>query len=193
MGNFYVSYAVRTPDQATVAAVLKQLSRIAFVAPESGGIVHFYDQASDEQDPEQISTLGAQVSKDLETSVLAVMNHDDDILCYWLFDNGDFIDAYNSFPGYFGTEDEEDAGVLPQGGDAAKLVRTLGAKTSAKKVHDLLRADNEREEYVFAVDRHAELANLLGLRGEHACLGYTYVVESDPAEIADRDRFIEVT
>ncbi|MFM9939673.1 MAG: hypothetical protein ACKVP7_09275 [Hyphomicrobiaceae bacterium] len=194
MGNFYVSFAVRSADQAAVAACLKGRQRVAFVAPESAGFVHVYDQQADEQDPEVIADLGTALSKDLETVVLAVMNHDDDILCYWLFDNGAFVDAYNSFPGYFGSEDDdEDDGVLPKGGDAALLVRTLGAKTSAKKVHDVLRADNEREDYVFAFDRHAALAKLLGLRPEHACLGYIYALESDASEITDREAFLEVT
>lgn len=193
MGNFYVSFAVRVADPAVVAATLGKHGRSAFVSPEQGGIVHFYDEKSDEQDVLIIEELGALASGEMATTVLAVLNHDDDVLQYWLFENGELTDTYNSFPGYFGSEDDDqDDGVLPQGGDAAKLVRALGAKTSAKKVHDVLRADNEREDYVFAVDRHSELANLLGLQGGYACLGFGYVRDGTAEDIPDRDRFLEV-
>lgn len=193
MGNFYVSFALRDVEPPAVAASLQQRNRKAFVTPVTNGFLYVYDEQCDSQDAEDIERLATELSSQLETAVLAVLNHDDDILMYWLCDKGELVDAYNSFPGYFDSgEDDADEGVLPRGGDAAKLVRTLGAATSARKVHEVLRADNEREEYVFAVDRHIALANLLGLRTEHCYLGYRYVVESDPSEIADRDSFVEV-
>ncbi len=193
MGNFYVSFAIREAEPARVAAALKKEKRQAFVSPEQSGFVYAYDAECDRQDEAEIDKLGSALSSELQTVVLAAMNHDDDILCYWLYSNGEQIDAYNSFPGYFGSEeDDADEGVLPKGGDAAKLVRMLGAQTSARKVHEVLRADNEREEYIFAVDRHIALATLLGLRVEHCYLGYGYIVGELASEIADREKFLEV-
>lgn len=193
MGNFYVSVAVRADEPPAVAAALAKRQRKAFVTPASDGFVYVYDAACDEQDESEIDQLGSGLSEDLQTVVLAALNHDDDVLMYWLYSNGELVDAYNSFPGYFGSEDDdEDDGVMPKGGDAARLVKLLGAQTSAKKVHDVLRADNEREEYVFAVDRHVALANLLGLRAEYCCLGYRYVTDGEALEAADRDALLEV-
>lgn len=191
MGSFYVSFVVRDGEQAAVAAALKALGRTALVSPARDGYVYFYDAKADEQDEAEIDTLGEAISQQLDTVVLAVLNHDDDVLIYWLFERGAEIDRYNSFPGYFGSEEDEDDGILPQGGDAAKLVRSLGASTSAKKVHEVLRADNEREEYVFALDRHATLAQLLGLAPELCCLGYQDCRE-DGSEIPDRAAFVDV-
>ncbi len=193
MGNFYVSFAVRDAEQDAVAAALKKHGRQVFVSPQQDSFVYFYDAQADEQDVEVIEQLGASISGDLQTAILTTLNHDDDVFMYWLFDRGELVDTYNSFPGYFDSDDDDETeGVLPKGGDAAKLVKTLGANTSAKKVHEVLRADNETEDYVFAVDRHIALANLLGLRAEHCYLGYGYVAEGDASDIVDRDRFVEV-
>ena len=48
-----------------------------------------------------MAELGTRLSLEFGCPVLAVLNHDDDILWYQLFENGKLADEYDSTPGYF--------------------------------------------------------------------------------------------
>lgn len=78
MGNFYVNYTVRSEDQATVVKALA--GRNAFITPPSKGAIVVFDEAADSQDPDVIMAPGVHLSRELGSPVLAVLNHDDDIL-----------------------------------------------------------------------------------------------------------------
>src|SRR2546423_14770558 len=86
MGNFYTNYTLRGPSQQAVAAALA--GRKATVTPLHGGCVVVFDEASDDQDQERIVELAARLSSELRCPVLAVLNHDDDILWYQLYEFG---------------------------------------------------------------------------------------------------------
>ena len=92
MGNFYVNYTIHSKDNSGVVNALKK--RNAFVTQCKNDSIVVFDEASDSQDPDLIRNLGKQLSKALNSAVLAVLNHDDDILWYVLFDKGDSIDEY---------------------------------------------------------------------------------------------------
>ena len=66
-----------------------------------------------------------------------MLNHDDDILAYWLFEGGELADEYNSCPGYFSGGDE-----IPAGGDATKLCAAFGVAAKAKQIEQVLRDRN---------------------------------------------------
>ena len=56
---------------------------------------------------------------------VAVIVHDNDILIYFLFQNGELADQYNSSPSYFDYgSTKEPAG--PAGGDAGRLCAAFG-------------------------------------------------------------------
>src|SRR5215469_9709716 len=120
MGHFYVNYTLRGPDQKSVAAVLA--GRSAIVSPIQDNCVVVFDKESEEQDNKIIAELASWLSGQLSCPLLAVMNHDDDVLWYQLYLNGELVDEYNSTPGYFDDSgDEEIALAGPKGGDAKKL------------------------------------------------------------------------
>lgn len=158
MGNFYTNYTLRGPSQKAVAAALN--GRKAMVTPVSNGCVVAFDEASDEQYPEVMAELAARLSGELRCPVLSVLNHDDDVLLYQLFESGKLADEYNSAPGYFDPTAEPSA---PSGGDAAKLCVTFGA-TDVAAVEGILRKSGfDDDGYVFAFERHADLVRALGL------------------------------
>ncbi len=174
MGNFYVNFSVKRPDQQQVADILRRRQRTALVTPALGEYVVVSDEEADWQDDRAIQTVGELLSRETQAPVFAVLNHDDDILAYWLFVDGQLTDSYDSAPDYFESSydafEKEDT---EQGGDARTLCSVLAAAASPEHVERMLRGD-----YVFAIDRHAELAAALGLPDWSVGFSYRYVVEN---------------
>jgi hypothetical protein len=88
---------------------------------------------------------------------LAVLNYDDDLLSYRLFDRGQCIDEYDSCSGEF---DSVSVDTEPRSGDSAKLCAAFGS-SARLDVERILRRSND--DYTFAIDRHRDLVRALGL------------------------------
>lgn len=171
MGNFYVNFVTRGPSREAIANSLWSAKRTAIVGPTFDGLTCFFDEESDSQHEGAIKTVAERTSRDLEAPVLAVLNHDDDVLAYWLFESGDLVDEYNSCPGYF-----DDGEQTPAGGDAKKLCAAFGATANVQQVSEILGS----EEFVFAFKRHTDLAELLRLPMNHICMAYSDVRQLVP-------------
>src|SRR5438105_27472 len=149
---------------------MRQAGRASFVAPPQHGYVVVYDREVDELRTDAAILVGTLLSKEFGVPVLCVLNYDDDILCYWLFEQGQLIDEFNSRPDYFEQRPEE---FQPQGGDLGRLCSSLVAPTGPAEVENVLR----KKHYVLVVDQHMELANALGLPPCSVGLGYDYVTD----------------
>ena len=158
MGGFYTNYTLRGPSQGAVASALT--GRKAIVSPESSGCIVAYDEASDDQNGEAIAALALHLSKTLHCPVLAVLDHDDDILWYQLYEDGKLTDEYDSTPGYFDPSAEPSA---PAGGDAERLCRAFGASDVVAVEAILRKSSFDDDGYVFAHERHTDLVRALGL------------------------------
>jgi hypothetical protein len=191
MGNFYVNHTVRA-SQEQVVAVLEAERRTAFVGPTLDGFTIVCDRECDSQDEHAIVALGRRLSARLGGPVLAVLNYDDDLLCYWLFDRGHLIEQYNSCPGLFDDEprawprlyredreDERPADPRPERG--AELCRVFGVPDAQHKVQAILSQHDEQ----FAMFTHQKLVRLLGLPAAAVATGYRYVAEGDAELDAD--------
>jgi len=173
MGNFYVNFTTRGPHQAAIAKSLRSAKRSAFVGPSLDALTVFYDEQADTQYDSAIKVVGEATSQDLNAPVLAVLNHDDDILAYWLFVKGKLVDEYNSFPGYFDDGDD-----TPSGGDAKKLCDAFAVAGKAKAVSEVLR----QRDYTFAFERHRALAELLNFPSLYCFTGYRYLADGEVPE-----------
>ncbi|EEF61670.1 hypothetical protein [Pedosphaera parvula] len=157
MGNFYTNYTLKGPSQQEVADFLK--GRRAIVTPNEEDCVVVFDEQSDEQDQEQITELGTKLSAEFRCPVLAVLNHDDDIFWYQLYEKGKVTDEYDSSPSYFDSDAESIT--PPTGGDAQRLCAAFGGGDE-EEVESILRKE-AGEGYTFAVERHADLVGVLGI------------------------------
>lgn len=122
-----------------------------------------FDEESEQQNDEILGELASRLSGQLRCPLLVVMNHDDSILWYQLYLSGELVDEYNSAPGYFETEDEEAAMAGPEGGDGKSLCAVFGSnkvKAVGKILHTPSAADGG---YLFAIERHMDLASALGI------------------------------
>jgi hypothetical protein len=120
-------------------------------------------------DLSQILTDTASLSARFECPALAVLNHDDDILWYRLYERGQLVDEYDSTPGYFEGKASE-----PAGGNAARLCALMGSQ-NVEAVASVLHKAQGIEGYVFAVQRHGDLAHALGIPIFTVGLGYRYI------------------
>lgn len=158
MGNFYVNYTAHGVTQGEVAKALAE--RPCIVTRSANDTVVVFDEESDSQDQEVISSLATELSLKLRCPLLAVLNHDDDIFWYQLYRDGKLEDEYDSSPGYFDESAEPSA---PVGGDAAKLCAAFGS-TKIEEVERVLRKSSfDDDGYVFAFERHGDLVNALGI------------------------------
>jgi hypothetical protein len=188
MGNFYTNYTLRGPSQPSVVAALA--GRSAFVAPSQDGCVVVFDEESEEQDQEVISELASQLSQRLACPVLVVLNHDDDILWYRLYQSGTLADEYDSSPGYFAARAEPSD---PAGGDARILCGVFEATDLAAVAGVLRRSSFDDDGYAFAVERHADLARTLGIPSVAVGAGYRYIAQGEFPGGLSGDDLVRVT
>jgi hypothetical protein len=168
LGSFYTNHTVRGTSQAKLLEWLHD--RPAYVSKSERGLSVVLDAECEDQDGEVLASLAKRMSGDLNCHVLAILNHDDDVLYFELYENGNKIDEYNSSPGFFDESSDSDE---PTGGNAALLCTIFGA-SDPDRVEAALRGD-----YVFAFERHRDLALALGLPMYSVGLGYNYVSEGD--------------
>jgi hypothetical protein len=159
MGGFYTNHTLRGASQQAVAKAMA--GREALISREENGYVVAFDKLSDNQNQEQIASLASSLSKSLNCALLAVLDHDDDIFWYQLYEAGKLSDEYNSTPNYWGTLGP--APLPPSGGDAARLCTAFHAGVAAVVETILRRSSITKNNYVFARDRHQDLVRELGL------------------------------
>jgi hypothetical protein len=85
MGNFYTNVVVRGPSEDTVADTLLRLGRACCIASR-GDFVFVYDLEADKQRPGVVESLALTLATQLHCPALAALNHDDDVLLLWLYD-----------------------------------------------------------------------------------------------------------
>lgn len=188
MGNFYTNYTLRGPSQQAVAEALAGCS--AIVTPVQDGCVVVFDEQSDEQDMEVITKLAARLSREFTCPVLVVLNHDDDIFWYQLYLSGELADEYDSSPGYFDPSAEPSG---PVGGDAQKLCNVFGVSNIAAVESVLRKSSFDESGYTFAVERHTDLARVLGIPSFGVGAGFRYVADGELPDGLEEDDLVRVT
>jgi len=188
MGNFYTNYVLRGPSQQAVAKVLE--GRSAIVTPSQNGCVIVFDEQSDGQNQNIIAELATRLSREFGCPVLAVLNHDDDILWYQLYVSGELVDEYDSSPGYFDPSAEPSG---PAGGDAQKLCRAFGARNVAEVENILRKSSFDEDGYTFAAERHTDLTRVLGIPSFGVGSGYRCFADGELPDGLDEDDIVKVT
>lgn len=176
MGKFYVNFSVKSSDSQQVATVLRDAGRVAIVSPPQAGYVVVYDEETDRQALFSIIQVGTLLSESVNVPVLAVLNHDDRILRYWLFEKGAIVDAYDSRPDYFNKffldlneEDDDEMKDI----DTTQISRPEKLKDCLKLNLDLVKTKKIlRSKYPSEITRHQAFATELGLPDWSVGVGY---------------------
>jgi hypothetical protein len=254
MGSFYTNITLRGPDKDAVLEVLRRNNLRAYVSQTRDHFTVVYDLETESQDEELVCHITELLSREFACPALAVLNHDDDLLAYYLYVCGDRVDSYNSAPGYF-----EGAFTPPSGGNIAVLIETFDAHCDPEVLASILhspvsagegwndidqsfavgfyewttrilsnpslvaqlltgqlsdeslkRIGKMRDEifpdvlhrashgtglvaedkYLFALDRHRDLARTLDLPLDAVGGGYNYIEDGQYPEGTDRDDFV---
>ncbi len=171
MRESYGCVQVKTQERERVLHIATEVARArgirCLVGPASAGWVGVYSEGYG-QDEE----FGLGVADKVGGVVMQLMVHDDDVLEYWVWENGKLVDTYCSQPGYFYGED---TGELEQqlSGDSEVLARTCGGTADA--LREAL--NQESDEEVSGVNRLAKLVKILGIR--NAVTAYEYLKGQD--------------
>jgi hypothetical protein len=95
MGGFYGSFHFRNTDREELLTELrartKRYDEQFLVTPERNGWISVFPSGSG-QNPAPAGEINAKVPGD----VLAVLSHDEDIMCYFLWRNGTLCDRFSS-------------------------------------------------------------------------------------------------
>jgi hypothetical protein len=186
MGLFCVNFHFRTTDDRALAGALKRRGiRRCRVVPAKTGWTSLYEEQASEQDDGRIRDLAGGLSADLHVPAIAFMVHDSDIACYWLFDNGQLLDEYNSDPGYF--DSDADGPPSPSGGRTDVLLRYCRPGVRQEDLAAMLAQETVRAT-TFAEDVIRRLARALGIDRRLAIADYRDVAGDDrPGGMGGRD------
>jgi hypothetical protein len=171
MGLFCVNMHFRSTDDKTLSAAVKKAVKkrgaTQFrVLPAKSGWTSLYEEQASQQDDRRIHELMRDLSGDLQVAAIAFMVHDSDIACYWLYENGELLDEYNSCPAYF--EDDATGDEPPSGGRPDLLVRYCRPGVAEEQIVSILGGG----ESVFAESVVEQLAEALGIDVERALADY---------------------
>jgi Ankyrin repeats (many copies) len=112
----------------------------------------------------------AGVSRELSAPTIAFLVHDSDIACYWMYEQGELVDQFNSCPDYFEDGDEPTG---PRGGTQADMIKYCRTGVSVDDLAGLFRDDD-----VFAERMIGQLASFMGIDPSRALSDYRDVSDN---------------
>jgi hypothetical protein len=182
MGLFCASMHFRGTDDKALSAALNRRRVTRYrVIPDRNGWTSLYEERVSRQDDDWIRDLAGGLSQDLHVAAIAFLVHDSDVACYWLYDNGQLLDSYNSCPDYFddhGATEEEAS--MPSGGQPDVLVRYCRTGVRQVELTAIL-----AQEAVFAEGVIERLAEALGIDRERALADYKDIAGGGPGGTHD--------
>ena len=173
MREFYTNITVKGPKQEDVVAYLRQEGRNAYVSPTVGRRTAVADEQCETQNIHVLSRVTAGLARRFNCPAVAVLVHDGLVLSYILYDGNNLVDVYDSSPNYLVPEKGP---VPPSGGKPQVLCELFGVPQAVKTVDEILRSNPLRDpRYRYAIDRHAALADALGIPNFVIGVGYNYL------------------
>jgi hypothetical protein len=172
MGAFLTNYHVRISDKAACIKALKGIIRSrAMITEPANRWITIYDETSESQDLEELRRVGKTISSKLKTAVFCFMVHDSDIFVYLLYENGRFVDQFDSRPDYFGPVTDQHR--QEWAGHFAKLLKFTKAGTKADRIAKVL-----KEAQIVEEERAVQFAALFGIDQQRAREGFKYAKEA---------------
>lgn len=186
MGAFYSTAVIVGSSPAAVYAQVQEVP--AYVSPSVGQYVVVYPDLLSGGGID-LSEVWRSVSKSLQVAVLSAAVFDDDALYYELWVNGELKDRYVSDAEVMGLDTNL---VGPQGGDPRVLCSVFKC-SDVERLVEILTAVQTDTRYVFETERHADLAEVLGLPKASVGCSYAYIAQGECPDGLDRTQFRQTT
>jgi hypothetical protein len=199
MGNWYKNVSLKDVRPADVLSQLNDFGRVAVVTPSIEGWVVVFDQECEKFDLDTLESLALTLSTRLRCSAVACFNADDDVLWFAVYKSGERTSRYAS-----SLEEFEDRSEFSSPSEfASALCREFGKPEHANRVRAILRRHrgllglltliNIRLAYVAEIQRHQDLAALLGMPIASIGLGYQYVSRGELPVGMDSDTLLRTS
>ncbi len=173
MGSTYANITLYGPKQEPVVRYIAQQGWTAFVLPTVDKFTVVCEREGDSMSEEALRALASGLSHQFQCPALALYVYDSDNLWYRLYQRGTLIDEYDSDPGYWDYwKPEEESKLLHYSGNASLLCAAFDTPETVWKVNQILQAEKGDDGYIFADERHRDLAQALGLPSFVAYLGF---------------------
>ncbi|MCD4750669.1 MAG: hypothetical protein K8R59_14960 [Thermoanaerobaculales bacterium] len=157
MGVFYTNFSLQDVSADDVVRFLRDEGKVGVICPERNGWVAISLEETEGQHPLLVELAAKSFSQAFGCVVFAVLNHDDDVLAYWLANKGEVSDRYVSHPGLLEGRDDP-----PEGGDSRVLSKIIGRPEAAAEL-DVVLSLRGIAECFSALEHHAALVRMLGL------------------------------
>jgi hypothetical protein len=187
MGAFFSSIQVRSEDRdavkAAVESVAKESKQMFLLGPPLDGWIAVYLD-----DSGQGNQCATTLAKQLNTIVLSLMVHDDDIFFYNFFRNGELLNEYSSNPDYFEEVSAEEHKRLKARPDLFRELVSSPEKLA--ELSRLLDRDGHAVKFDFEHERLERFAALLGI--QNTLTSYEYLTHGEHDGIKGWKLFIHI-
>lgn len=188
MGTSLVNFHVRGKAVPLVRDAFKELRpENAWIAEGHEGWVTLWDFEASSGNTDRIRQICEHISARLDCPVISFLVHDSDVFRYWLYENGQCVDEYDSWPACWVHEPVDEESL------AANVELLVRHCRSAVKLDDLQSILVQRRHadiaggnlaYVFAEKQLWALAPLLGIDTNCAATDFIDLGRDvDPAEV----------
>jgi hypothetical protein len=181
MGLFCVNFHFRTTDDRALSEALERRGVTeSRILPAKRDWISLYEARASDQDEARIRELATSISGDLHVPAIAFLVHDSDVACYWLYEDGQLLDEFNSCPDYFDQDAPPDEATGHYRGRPEVLLRYCRAGIGQVDLTEILGGET-----VFAESVIDRLADALGIDRERALTDYRDVSAGEGPEGGD--------
>jgi len=199
MGNWYSNVSLQGVNPADVLSHMNELGRVAIITPSVADWLVVFDQECDKFDLDTLESLALTLSTRLHCTAVACFNADDDVLWFAIYEHGERTSRYASSPKEFADWNE-----FPAAAEfASVLCRVFEKPERLRQARSILRRGRGflglltliriHLAYVAEIQRHQDLATLLGLPSASVGLGYQYVSRGELALGMDSDTLLRTS
>lgn len=190
MGTLYTNITLKGPQAHDILQELGNQGRSAFVSSAEDGLTTVYEMDSDEGESSILQDLAEDLSGYFGCPAFAVQTVDEEMFRYWLYDDGQLLDAYSSPAPSLNAEGT----CAPQavGGNPDLLVQHFNPNASIEEIADILLCPDQECGVTLAVDRHLSLVELLELPMCSVGFGFCDLDSGEFPEDLDEDDVLRV-
>lgn len=190
MGTMYANITLKGPQAQDILQELGNQGRSAFVSPTEEDCTTIYEMDSDEGDATLLTDLAEDLSGYFGCPALAVQTSNEELFRYWLYSDGELLDAYTSPAPSMDAEGKGSA--RSRGGKPELLAQMFNTDVTSEELADILHCPDHDCGVTLAVDRHLSLVELLALPMCSVGFGFCDLESGEYPEDLDEESILRI-